>query len=136
MYGQLGYMGFIAGIQKKIQEKTGLLCYDTAPENALAPYYMAKIINKRPAHSKTMYMDVLTVWIHVIAEPLASLSSVYEQLQGLEEALTEDIALPDGFEVIVQSNTGIEMIKTEEKEKEHIALVYEFIVCHGLKCCN
>ena len=67
---------------------------------------------------------------------MASLSSVYEQLQGLEEALTEDIALPDGFEVIVQSNTGIEMIKTEEKEKEHIALVYEFIVCHGLKCCN
>ena len=46
MYGQLGYMDFIAGIQKKIQEKTGLLCYDTAPENALAPYYMAKIINK------------------------------------------------------------------------------------------
>lgn len=136
MYEQLGLMDFIAGIQKKIQEKTGLLCYDTAPENTLGPYYIAKVINKQPAHSKTMYIDVLTVWIHVIAEPLASLSSVYEQLQGLEEALTEDIELPDGFEVIVQTNTGIEMIKTEEKEIEHMALVYEFMICHGLKCHN
>ncbi len=134
MYEQLGFMDFIAGIQKKIQEKTGLLCYDTVPENIPGPYYIANIMDKRPAHSKTMYIDILTVWIHVIVDPSAPHSSVYEQLQGLEEALTEDIELPDGFEVIVQTNVGMERIKTEEKE--HMALVYEFMVCHGLKCCN
>ena len=95
MYKQLGLVDLIHGIQAKVEEKTGVKCYDAVPRNAPSPFYFAEVIGKRPAHTKTMYRDVYTVWIHAIAQPGDSSVQIYEMIQQLEEALTEDISLPD-----------------------------------------
>lgn len=134
MYKQLGFVDLISAIQKKVKECTGIVCYDAVPQNAPSPFYFAEVVGKRPAHSKTMYRDVFTVWIHVIAEPGESSVQVYDLIQRLEEALTEDISLPEEFELIMQTNNGVQTIKTDETNEKHAVLSYEFMVCYGFKC--
>ncbi len=132
-YKQLGLVDLIAAIQRKVEERTGLRCLDSVPDNEPSPFYYAEIVGKRPAHTKTMWRDVFTVWIHAIAEPGDSSVQVYEMIQKLEEALTEDIELPEEYELIVQTNNGIQTIKKDETGEKHAVLAYEFMVCYGYK---
>lgn len=134
MYKQLGLVNLIRGIQAKVEEKTGVKCYDAVPRNAPSPFYFAEVIGKRPAHTKTMYRDVYTVWIHAIAQPGDSSVQIYEMIQRLEETLTEDISLPEGFELILQASNGVQTIKTDETNEKHAVLSFEFTVCYGFKC--
>ena len=134
MYKQLGLVDLIHGIQAKVEEKTGVKCYDAVPRNAPSPFYFAEVIGKRPAHTKTMYRDVYTVWIHAIAQPGNSSVQIYEMIQQLEETLTEDISLPEGFELILQASNGVQTIKTDETNEKHAVLSFDFTVCYGFKC--
>lgn len=134
MYKQLGLVDLIHGIQAKVEEKTGVKCYDAVPRNAPSPFYFAEVIGKRPAHTKTMYRDVYTVWIHAVAQPGDSSVQIYEMIQQLEETLTEDISLPEGFELILQVSNGVQTIKTDETNEKHAVLSFEFTVCYGFKC--
>lgn len=134
MYKQLGIVDLISAIQSKVQDSTNMACYDAVPGNTPSPFYFAEVVGKRPAHSKTMWRDVFTVWIHAIAEPGDSSVQIYEMVQNLEEALTEDISLPEEFELIMQTNNGIQTIKTDETGEKHAVLAYEFKVCYGFKC--
>lgn len=134
MYKQLGLEELISAIQKKVEGRTELKCYDAVPDNAESPFYFAEVADKRPAHSKTMYRDVFTVWIHAIAEPGDSSMQIYELIQRLEEALTEDISLPEDVELLLQTNNGVQTIKTDETNEKHAVLAYEFTVCYGFKC--
>ena len=134
MYKQLVLVDLIHGIQAKVEEKTGVKCYDAVPRNAPSPFYFAEVIGKRPAHTKTMYRDVYTVWIHAIAQSGDSSVQIYEMIQQLEETLTEDISLPEGFELILQVSNGVQTIKTDETNEKHAVLSFEFTVCYGFKC--
>ena len=134
MYKQLGIVDLISAIQSKVQDSTNMECYDAVPGNTPSPFYFAEVVGKRPAHSKTMWRDVFTVWIHAIAEPGDSSVQIYEMVQNLEEALTEDISLPEEFELIMQTDNGIQTIKTDETGEKHAVLAYEFKVCYGFKC--
>ena len=120
-YKQMGLVDLISAIQKKVEERTGFRCYDTV-SRALRPFYYAEVVGKRPAHSKTMWRDIFTVWIHAIAEPGESSVQIYELIQNLEEALTEDIELPEEYELIMQTNNGIQTIKTDETNEKHAVL--------------
>lgn len=133
-YKQMGLVDLISAIQNKVEERTGIRCYDAVPINKISPFYYAEVVGKRPAHSKTMWRDIFTVWIHAIAEPGESSVQIYELIQKLEEALTEDIDLPEEYELIMQTNNGIQTIKTDETKERHAVLAYEFMVCYGYKC--
>lgn len=133
MYTQLGLLDLIAAVQEKVEDKTGLKCYDAVPNNASSPFYFAEVVGKRPAHTKTMWRDIFTVWIHAIAESTDSSVPIYRYIQMLDEALTEDIRLPEGFELVMQTNNGVQTIKTDETNEKHAVLAYEFMVCYGFK---
>lgn len=134
-YKQLGLVDLIAAVQSKVKKGTGLECYDSIELNTQGPFYYVQVVGKRPTHTKTMWRDIFTVWIHAIAEPGDSSVQVYELIQKLEEALTEDIVLPEDYELIMQTNNGIQTIKTDEVTNEkHAVLSYEFTVCYGFKC--
>lgn len=133
-YKQMGLVELISAIQKKVENKTDLKCFDAVPVNEVSPFYYAQVVGKRPAHSKTMWRDIFTVWIHAIAKPGESSVQIYELIQKLEEALTEDIDLPEEYELIMQTNNGIQTIKTDETGEKHAVLAYEFMVCYGYKC--
>lgn len=133
-YQRLELTTLIASIQSKIQAHTGLKCYDAVPENAPSPFYFAEVIRATPANTKTMFRDNFTVWIHAIAENEKSSIGVYRLIEQLQEALTEDIVLPEPFELVMQTDGGIQTIKTDETGEKHAVITYDFMVCYGFKC--
>jgi len=133
MYVQLGLVDLISAIQKKIEAEAKYKCYDAVPKDIKPPYYFAEVVSKRPDHTKTMWRDVFTVYIHAVAKPSASSVQVYKMINALEEALTEDIELPEGFDLVMQTNGGIQIIKTDETNEKHAVIAYEFTVCYGFK---
>lgn len=133
MFSQLGLVDLISAVQKTVQEKTGLRCYDAVPNDAPSPFYFAEVVSKRPEKNKLMFKDVFTVFIHAIASPGASSVEIYDLIQKLEEALTTEICLPRGFELLLQSNAGLQNIQTDETNEKHAIVAYEFTVCYGYK---
>ena len=133
-YQKLGLTDLIAAIQKKINEKTDTPCYDHVEKNTPSPFYYAEVVRIAPANSKTMYRDNITVNIHCIAEPEDSSVQIYKLIETLQEALTEDIVLPEPFELIMQTDGEVQTIKTDETNEKHAVVPYTFMVCYGFKC--
>ncbi|NBI08244.1 DUF5072 family protein [Senegalia massiliensis] len=135
MLKKLGFVEFIKAVMDRVETGTGLRCYDAIPKNAPSPFYYAEIVGLRKADTKTMFVDVFTVFIHVIAEPQENNSSVavYKMIQELEEAMTEDIDIDCKYTVISQDSLGLQRIQTDETNEKHAILSYDFKICYGFK---
>lgn len=133
MYKRLGLVDLISAIQLKVEDKTGLKCCDAVPSNAPSPFYFAEVVQKKADNTKTMLRDVFTVFIHAVAEPTGSSEQIYDLIQKLEEALSEEIELPEEFELILQTENGLQALKTDETNEKHAVVSYDFTVCYGYK---
>ena len=133
-YQKLGLTDLIAAVQKKVTEKTGLPCYDHVEKNTPSPFYFAEVIRITPANSKTMFRDIYTVYVHCIAEESPSSVGVYSLIEKLQEAMTEDISLPEPFELVMQTDMGVQTIKTDDTGEKHAVVGYEIMVCYGFMC--
>lgn len=133
-YQKLSPVTLIAAVQEKIEALTGLRCYDHVPLNEASPLYFAEITRIQPANSKTMYRDVYSVAIHCIAEESPSSVGVYNLIENLQSALSEDISLPEPFELVMQTDNGVQTIKTDESGEKHAIVSYDFTVCYGFIC--
>ena len=133
-YQKLSPVTLIAAVQDKVEALTGLRCYDHVPLNEASPLYFAEITRIQPANSKTMYRDVYSVAIHCIAEESPSSVGVYNLIENLQSALSEDITLPEPFELVMQTDNGVQTIKTDESGEKHAIVSYDFTVCYGFIC--
>lgn len=133
MHKRLGLVDLISAIQLKVEDKTGLKCYDAVPSDAPSPFYFAEVVQKKADNTKTMLRDVFTVFIHAVAEPTGSSEKIYDLIQKLEEALSEEIELPEEFELILQTENGLQALKTDETDEKHAVISYDFTVCYGYK---
>ena len=133
-YKQMGLVDLISAIQNKVEERTGIRCYDAVPiirsVLSIMPRWSASVprIQKRCGGIFLRYGSM---------QSLSQESLRYRYMiliQRLEEALTEDIDLPEEYELIMQTNNGIQTIKTDETKEKHAVLAYEFMVCYGYKC--
>lgn len=133
-YQKLSPVTLIAAVQGKVETITGLRCYDHVPLNEESPLYFAEITRVQPANSKTMFRDVYSVAIHCIAEESPSSVGVYNLIENLQSALSEDITLPEPFELVMQTDNGVQTIKTDESGEKHAITDFDFMVCYGFKC--
>ena len=133
-YQKLSPVTLVAAVQEKVQSHTDLKCYDVVPENAKSPFYFVEITRILPDNTKTMFRDNYTVWMHCIAEKEESSVGVYQLIEGLQEALSEDIILPEPFELIMQTDGGVQTIQKDETGEKHAVAAFEFMVCYGFKC--
>ncbi len=136
MLKKLSLLDFHKSLKKLIEDKTDLKCYDEVPLNAKSPFYYFEVVGKREENTKTMYCEVITLWAHAIAEKSKGSVKVYKLINALEEALTEEIKLDDGYLLLNQVSTGIQTIKLDETGEKHAVLEYEFKICYGFKCKN
>ena len=130
-YQKLSPVTLIAAVQDKVEALTGLRCYDHVPLNEASPLYFAEITRIQPANSKTMYRDVYSVAIHCIAEESPSSVGVYNLIENLQSALSEEITLPEPFELVMQTDNGVQTIKTDETGEKHAIVNFDFMVCYG-----
>ena len=133
-YQKLSPVTLIAAVQDKVESLTDLRCYDHVPLNEASPLYFAEITRIQPANSKTMYRDVYSVAIHCIAEESPSSVGVYNLIENLQSALSEDITLPEPFELVMQTDNGVQTIKTDESGEKHAIVNFDFMVSYGFMC--
>lgn len=87
-----------------------------------------------PSNTKTMLRDVFSVRVHAIAEKANTSVGVYDLVQRLQEALTIDIFLPEPFELVLQTDNGVQTVKKDDTGEKHAIIDCEFMVCYGLIC--
>lgn len=133
-YQKLSPVTLVAAVQDKIERLTDLRCYDHVPMNEESPLYFAEITRIQPANSKTMFRDVYSVAIHCIAAESPSSVGVYNLIENLQSALSEDITLPEPFELVMQTDNGVQIIKTDESGEKHAIVNFDFMVCYGFMC--
>ena len=133
-YQKLSPVTLIAAVQDKIERLTDLRCYDHVPMNEESPLYFAEIAQIQPANSKTMYRDVYSVAILCIAEESPSSVGVYNLIENLQSALSEDISLPEPFTLVMQTDNGVQTIKTDESGEKHAIVNFDFMVSYGFMC--
>lgn len=133
-YQKLSPVTLVAAIQDKIEALTELRCYDHVPLNEPSPFYFAEITRIQPANSKTMFRDIYSAAIHCIAEESPSSVGVYNLIENLQSALSEDITLPEPFTLVMQTDNGVQDIKTDESGEKHAIVNFDFMVCYGFMC--
>lgn len=133
MLRQLNLTDLVGAVKGRLESNTNLPIYDVPPENAPSPLVYVEVVGVEPRDNKTMYRKEYTLWLHVIADEAASHVPLYQYIQTVQEAMTEDVTLPEGFTLIVQSDNGVQTIKTDESGEKHAVLEYAFLVCYGFR---
>lgn len=117
-----------------VENNTGKRCYDFVPDDAESPFYSIELVSVRPKNAKSMYVDSYDFQFHCIAAVDHSSVKVHELIQGLEEALTEDIALKEPYRLIRTIDNGVTVIKTDETGEKHAVCPVSFEVAYGFIC--
>lgn len=133
MLKKLNIKTLMKAIQETVENNTEYRCYDIPPKDEQPPFYYAELIQVRPSNSKTMWREIYVINFHAIASGEKSSIPIYKLIDDLEEALTEEIALPEPFFVVIQSAQGLQVINNEETKDKHAIVQYNFDVCYGFK---
>lgn len=133
MLKKINVTELIAAVQKVIKESTNKDCYDFVPDNASSPFYFVEFAGRQPVNSKTMFREKITVYVHSISEPSNSSVQIYGLLNDLEEAMTQNIALSEDYNLINQIDNGVLNIKTDETDEKHAVSSYTFDISYGYK---
>lgn len=131
MLTKLGMADLFASIITLVEAKTKYRCYDEVPKDCVAPYYYVELIGIAKRDTKTMFRDGISIWIHAIAENNGSSIGIYEMVDLLREAMTEDITV----EALLQQQdfTGIQAMKKDESGERHAVLSWDLTICYGFK---
>lgn len=135
MLTQLNLTDLMAAVKAKA-ERSGLPVYDKVPVNTPSPLVYMQFISQKPADTKTMFCSDYEVWLHVIAEETESSVPMFQYIANVQEALTEDVVLPERFILVMQTNNGVQYTATDPSGEQHAVLSYTFKIAYGFKCKN
>lgn len=133
MYKQLNLTDLLAAIKERIEADTDLTVFDHVPINEPSPLVYIEIVGVSPSDTKTMYCKLYEVYVHVIAEESISSIPINHHIEHVQEAMTEDIVLPQGLTLVYASDEGIQTIKDDESGEKHAVLSYSFKISYGFK---
>lgn len=134
MLKQFPITDLIKAVQERVKNGTGKKCLDHVEQNEQSPFYYVEFIQSKPVKSKTMYVMDYTVYVHIIAEPSDSSVPVYKYIQELEEALTQDVDIPEPYNLVMQVDRGVISIYQDETGEKHGIVAFDFRISYGFKC--
>lgn len=121
-------------LKNRIETGTDLRLIDHVKLNEPSPFTYLDIVGMAEKNTKTMYVDEFTVHVHIMSAPDTSSVKHYANIQKVQEALTEYLKLPAGFELFGQTTSGLisNFIEKETNER-HAVLGFVFKVSYGFK---
>lgn len=121
-------------VKKHLEDRIdGIKVYDNVPDDLEAPFLMFEVVGREPKDSKTFLREVISTYIHGIVDG-ASSKNAYDLEAKVREALTDDVVLPEPYELLNIIDSGIPSIEKEETGEIHFVLSIDFDVVYGLKC--
>lgn len=134
MLKKLSLLNMHVALKTRIETGTDLRLVDQVKVNEVSPFTFLEIVGQTEKNTKTMYVDEFTVHIHIISAPDTSSIAHYANIQKVQEALTEYLALPVGYDLFGQTTSGLisNFIEKETNER-HAVLGFVFKVSYGFK---
>lgn len=132
MYIQLDITDLVAAVMERLKS-TGIPVYDAVPDNAETPLFKVELAGMTPADTKTWFMTDFRVQIHVIAAEGDSHVPIFGYVRQMQEAMTQDITLPEGYELVSQRDLGMVRNGQDETGENHMVWQYAIKVAYGLK---
>lgn len=136
MFKKLSLVDLTAAVIQLLKKNTDIKTFDFVPENEPSPFAYVEAAGKENCDTKTMFCDLYKVNIHVISEQINGNTSIYKLINQIEEALTEDIILPEGFTLVYQLSQGIESIYEETTKEKHAVMPVNFKVAYDCALLN
>ncbi len=133
MLRKLGFAELAAAILEALRQRTPYPCYDAVPIDAPSPLVFVEVNGKADSSTKTMYKETFSVNIHLIAHPGEARTQIYQMIQDVEEALTQQVRLPPCITLILQTENGVNSFQQDETREWHAVLTYEFMVSYGFR---
>lgn len=133
MLKQFPITDLIKAIQKRVRTGTGRKCLDFVEKDEVSPFYFVEFMQSKPANTKTMFVQDYVVYIHVITEEAESTVPMYRYIQELEEALTQDIDIPEPYTLVLQTSNGVLSHYREETGEHHAIVSFNFKISYGWK---
>lgn len=134
MLKKLSLLDLHKPIQVRIEEGTSLKCLDDIPKNEPSPFTYIEFVNSRPKNTKTMFVHEYIVHVHILSAAADSSVQHYKNIQAVDEALTEYIQLPEGYELFGQAESGLISNYVEpETGERHAVLGIVFSISYGFK---
>ena len=130
---QLSLVDLVAAVQKRVEDGTGLKCYDFVRDNTPAPFIFIEVVRVQPADTKTTFRKSYEMYLHIISDGKHTSVPLFEHIQEVQEALTEDIILPEPYHLISQTDGGVQTIQTDETGEKHAVIPLTIIVSYGWK---
>ena len=122
---------FVAAVVARVKEGTGVKCVTDANKEP-SPLYSVGAFSIRPDKTKTMWLDVYTIELHAISKPSKTREEIFKMVTALEEAMSQPISLACPFQVIRQTDNGLNTIKRDETGEWHAVVPFEVVVSYGL----
>lgn len=133
MIKKLSFITLTKSVIDLIEKNTGLRCYDTIPKNAKMPYYQVQFAGQKPIPQKTMWQEEYHMHVKVYTSGNNNVDS-YKAIQNLEEAMTEAIQLPKGYELKSQIPLGaVAFLEDKEEKYKQVVVGYKFEITYGYK---
>lgn len=131
---QLNFVTVMAAIITLLETETGHRCYDSIPKNAPLPHYWPEFFSQEPLPSKTFLRDRFTLYLHAFAAGGSSVP-IFDLINKAATALAkQQIVLPDGYDVLLQSPFGVQRILEDDDESKHAVMGYRIDITYGMKC--
>lgn len=132
MLSKIKFIDVFNSIKGQIERNTGKTCYDYIPKDVKPPFYSLEFLPKRSENNKTMWVEVWTIWVHCYAESDESRLGIFTLIEALEEAMTEELSLPDEAILLSQDDGGVIRLD-KEKDEFHAVLEFSFKISYGYK---
>ena len=133
MMKKLSFVTLLAAVIQKVEENTGLRCYDAVPKDTAPPYYQAVFAGQLPEPNKTMLKERYQIHIHAVADGTNGSVAIFDLIQKVDEAMTEHIELPEDYELIMQTPTGAQPPYLDEDGTMRSIIGYDLTIFYGYK---
>lgn len=133
MIKKLSPLDLHVAIKRKIEENTSLRCVDDIGLNEPSPFAYLDIIGMTPRNTKTMFIDEWNIHVHVLSAASDSSIEHYANLTAVQEAFTEELELPEPYNVFGDPQAGLIRNFKEETGERHAVWSFIFKISYGFK---
>ncbi|MGY3766839.1 DUF5072 family protein [Vagococcus vulneris] len=133
MIKKLSFVDVLAGVLDVLRQHTDYDVYDHFPKDTELPFIHVEIVGQTTVPSKTMWKEDYQLFIHGWAEGSESSVPIFDLIQSIEEAMTVEVSLPEGYELLIQRPLGVQQILKDEDDVRHTIIGYSLQILYGYK---
>lgn len=134
MIQQLSFVDVLAGVIDLLEKNINdIPVFDHFEKNQNRPFIHAEIVGLDPVPSKTMWKDKFQIYIHGWADGKQSSQPIFDVVDKIRSAMTEEIQLPEGYDLLLQKPEGTQRILDDEDKTKHAVMGYSLTITYGFK---